>query len=104
MTDACVVLTTFENRDQARPVIDALISERLAACVQMMDIESSYTWQGVVEHEPEVLVLIKTTTAVYPMLEKRLAELHPYDVPEILQIPVASGSRAYLAWMAENTR
>jgi periplasmic divalent cation tolerance protein len=95
-----VVLCTFPDLDQARQIGAALVERQVAACVNLLPgVESIYRWQGKVEQAGEVLALIKTTR--YPDLEAAIKELHPYDVPEILALPVAAGLPAYLAWMAE---
>lgn len=98
-----IVLTTFENEQQAKPVIDDVLSSKLAACVQEIKIKSHYTWQGQLCHEDEVLVLFKTRKELYPELEKKLLESHPYKNPEILFVDVEKGSAAYLAWIDEQT-
>ncbi len=99
-----IVLTTFENEQQAKPVIEDIIRCKLAACVQEIKIKSHYTWKGELCHEDEVLVLIKTRKELYSELERKLLEIHPYDTPEILLIDAEKGSAAYLAWIDEQTR
>jgi len=99
-----IVLTTFENEQQAKPVIDEIIRCKLAACVQEIQIKSHYTWKGELFHENEDLVLFKTRKELYPQLEKKLLEIHPYDTPEILLVDIEAGSAAYLAWIDEQTR
>lgn len=99
-----IVLTTFENERQAKPVMDEIIRCRLAACVQEVNIKSHYIWKNELCHEDEILVLIKTRKELYPELEKKLSELHPYETPEILFIDAENGSPAYLAWIDEQTR
>ena len=102
MENAVVVLCTFPDLDQARQIGAALVERQVAACVNLLPgVESIYRWEGKVERAGEVLALIKT--ARYPDLEAALRELHPYDVPEILALPVAAGLPAYLAWLAEET-
>lgn len=99
-----IVLTTFENEQQAKPVIDEIIKYKLAACVQEIRIKSHYVWKDGLCHENEDLVLFKTRKELYPELEKKLSEIHPYETPEILYVDVENGSAAYLAWMDEQTR
>ena len=99
-----IVLTTFENAQQAKPVIDEMIRCKLAACIQEINIKSHYTWKGELCHEDEILVLFKTKKELYPELEKKLLESHPYNTPEILFVDVEKGSSAYLAWIDEQTR
>lgn len=97
-------LTTFANEWQAQSVITEIIKSKLAACVQEIKIKSHYTWQDELCHEDEVLVLFKTKKELYPELEKKLLENHPYKTPEILFLDVENGSAAYLAWIDEQTR
>jgi periplasmic divalent cation tolerance protein len=99
-----IALTTFENEQQAKPIIDEIIKCKLAACVQEIMIKSHYTWKGELCREDEVLVLFKTRKDLYPELERKLLEIHPYDTPEILFVDAEKGSAAYLAWVEEQTR
>jgi periplasmic divalent cation tolerance protein len=78
-----------------------LVDERLAACVNLVPtVRSIYRWQGAIQDDAEALAVIKTTAERYPALASRLAELHPYDVPEILALPLDDGHAKYLAWLA----
>lgn len=102
--DTLLVFSTFPGPDRAREAARALVSERLAACGNVLPgVESIYTWQGQLTEEAETLALFKTTRIAYPALEARLRELHPYEVPEIVAVPLAAGLPAYLRWVAENT-
>lgn len=103
MTEYCICTTTFESVDQARPVIQRIVEERLAACAQTVDVASAYIWKGELEQVTEVLVSFKTRVARYAALEARIRELHPYETPEILQVPVTAGLGAYLTWVDEQT-
>lgn len=104
MSNYGIVLTTFENEQQARPVIDEIIRCKLAACVQEMKIKSHYVWNDKLCCEDEDLVLFKTRKEIYPELEKKLLALHPYETPEILFVDVEKGSAAYLAWIDKQTK
>lgn len=96
-----VVLCTFPDLDQARQIGAALVERQVAACVNLLPgVESIYRWEGKVERAGEVLAVIKTTR--YADLEAAIRELHPYEVPEILALPVAAGLPAYLDWMKES--
>ena len=96
-----VVLCTFPNMETARQIASTLVESQLAACVNLCPaVQCIYRWQGKVESAEEVLALIKTTRTVYPALEARLKKLHPYDVPEIIALPVERGSDAYNKWVA----
>lgn len=104
MSEYGIVLTTFSNEEQAKPVIDEILRCNLAACIQEMKIKSHYTWKGESHHEDEILVLIKTRKELYPELEKRLLEIHPCEIPEILLVGVEKGSLDYLSWIDEQTQ
>ena len=99
-----IVLTTFENEEQAKPIISEILTSKLAACVQEIKIKSHYTWKDELCHEDELLVLLKTKKELYPQLEKKLIEIHPYETAEILFVDVESGSKAYLAWIDKQTK
>ncbi|HEY8348329.1 MAG TPA: divalent-cation tolerance protein CutA [Clostridia bacterium] len=98
-----IVLTTFESEQQAKPVIDGILNCKLAACVQEIKIKSHYTWKNELHHDDEILVMFKTRKELYPELEKKLLEIHPYETPEILLIDAEKGSAAYLSWIDEQT-
>lgn len=99
-----VVLCTAPDAPTAARLAETLVAERLAACVnQLAGVESVYRWQGKVERSTEVLLLIKTPSVRYPALEARLKELHPYEVPEIIALPIEAGSAPYLKWLDDNT-
>lgn len=91
------------DADVGRAIAAALVGERLAACVNQLDlIHSTYRWQGEVTTEREVLLLIKTTASRFPALQARVLELHPYDVPELIAVPVSRGSEDYLRWVRDS--
>ncbi len=98
-----VVMTTTEKKEDARKIARTLVEERLAACVQIIPMESFYRWKGKVENSREFLCLIKTGESVYEALEKRLREIHPYELPEIIALPVSAGLKEYLSWVEEGT-
>jgi periplasmic divalent cation tolerance protein len=101
MTDCIQVFTTTPKETNARKIAGALVKRRLAACVQVLGpIRSTYRWRGKIESSDEWLCLIKSTAALYPQLERAVRKLHPYEVPEILAVPVVAGSRDYLDWLA----
>jgi periplasmic divalent cation tolerance protein len=99
-----LVYITFPDRETARTVLRTLMRERLAACAQFFDIDSVYWWKDELEEGPEIGVLLKTTDESYTALETRIRELHPYEVPEIIAIPIDRGSRDYLDWVRKETR
>ena len=86
--------------DAAGPLAEALVGDRLAACVNRIGpVQSTYRWQGAIESASETLLAIKTTAARFEALQARLRELHPYDLPEIIATPVSAGLPEYLAWV-----
>jgi periplasmic divalent cation tolerance protein len=95
-----VVLTTCPDDAVAARIARELVESGLAACVNRVGaVHSTYRWQEAIHDEPEVLLVIKTLSVRYSELEMRLKSLHPYDVPEIIALPVAGGSAEYLAWL-----
>ncbi len=100
MSEYIVVLTTCPDEASAARIAGELLESRLAACVSRQPVRSTYRWQGRIEDEPEVLLVIKTLGSRFADLEMRLKSLHPYDVPEIIALPVAAGSAAYLSWLS----
>jgi periplasmic divalent cation tolerance protein len=105
MSDAVIVFSTCATRDEAERIAKAIVEERLAACVQLLPpIRSVYRWQGAVEESEEILLLIKTTGASFLPLKDRIEELHSYDTPEIMAVPVVAGAQKYLTWLQESTQ
>jgi periplasmic divalent cation tolerance protein len=104
LTDAMLVLTTLPNADAAGEMAKSLVEEKLAACANIFPaVRSLYRWQGKIQDENEVLVLLKTRQEHFERLKSRILELHPYEVPEVLAIPVEQGYQAYLEWLARET-
>ncbi len=104
MTDAILVLTMLPNSDSAVELARTLVAEKLAACANILPAARSiYRWQGKVEDANEVLVLIKTRHEHFDRVRARVLELHPYEVPEVLSIPVEQGYYPYLEWLARET-
>jgi len=103
MTDKRIVLTTAGSEEEARKIARALVERRLAACVSLVPhVASIYHWKGRIEEAREYLLIIKTTAAVFDHLREAIAELHSYELPECVCIPVEDGSTAYLEWIAES--
>lgn len=103
MIDHVIIgLTTCPDETTARQIAEALIKEGLATCInRIAGVQSSYVWDGQLQDGTETLLLIKTTAARAAELEARLKALHPYELPEWLVLPVASGNEAYLAWVRQ---
>ncbi|HVA55985.1 MAG TPA: divalent-cation tolerance protein CutA [Gammaproteobacteria bacterium] len=100
-----VVLCTCPDPKSAETIATTLVEERLAACVNLVPgLTSIYSWQGSLRREPECLLLIKTTAARFEALCSRLRVIHPFEVPEIIGLPISHGDPAYLQWLSENTR
>jgi periplasmic divalent cation tolerance protein len=100
MTEHIQVITTTENRADAEKIAEVLVEKKLAGCVQIIGpISSVYWWEGKIEKADEWLCLIKTTRTLYEDLESVLRKIHPYKVPEILAIPVVTGSKDYFSWL-----
>ena len=98
--DAIVVLTTMSSEDEARDLAAQLIARRLAACVQIGGpIESTYRWQGQIETAAEWRITIKTRRTRYADVAAAIRELHSYDTPQIVAIPITAGDPAYLKWL-----
>jgi len=98
-----IVLSTCPTRESAEKIARLLVEERLAACVQRLPIESTYLWQGKVCNSAEVALLIKTKTEHFKKVSARILELHEYELPEIIQIPITDGLPDYLRWIDDCT-
>jgi periplasmic divalent cation tolerance protein len=104
MTDFAIVLTTMPDDDRADELARTLVDERLAACVNVhAPMSSTYRWKETVEHDAERQMVIKTTRDRLSALEVRLRALHPYELPELIIIPIEGGSEAYLKWVGSQT-
>jgi len=105
MSEVLLVLCTFPDAEQARQIGTVLVEKQLAACVNLLPgVTSVYRWQGAVETAGETLAVFKTTRAAWPAFERALAELHPYDVPEIVALEPVAVAEAYAAWVRGETR
>ncbi len=99
-TQVVTLLTTTTSKEEASRIARVLVSERLAACANIIPgISSVYRWNEEVQEEKETLLVIKTTVAQVDALEARVVELHSYDVPELLAIPVVGGHQPYITWV-----
>ena len=101
---ARLVLVMAGSEDEAASIALTLVDERLAACVNIIGpARSIYRWRGAVEDAREYLLLIKTSARLYTKVERRVRELHSYELPEVVALPFASGSHPYLEWLFEST-
>lgn len=100
MSDLCLVLSTAASAEEGVGIGRRLVSERLAACVNVVPgARSLYVWEGALQEADEAVLLIKTRRDRYPALARRLRELHSYTVPEIVAVPIEAGAPAYLDWV-----
>jgi periplasmic divalent cation tolerance protein len=98
-----IVTTTLASKDDARRIADLLLAERLAACVQLVGIESHYSWKNERRSEPEVMLVAKTRTALFERAIARIKALHPYETPEIVAQDFCAGFAPYLDWIKTET-
>jgi uncharacterized protein involved in tolerance to divalent cations len=103
MIDACVIQCAAASAAEAETLAAHLLARRLAACVQLTPIRSRYVWKGETAQADEVLLLIKTRLALFDRVRDAICELHSYETPEILALPVVAGDADYLAWIADST-
>lgn len=105
MSNNLIVFCTISTLDDANRLANALVDEGLAACVnRIAGVHSTYRWEGKVEQSEEFLLLIKTRSALWKLLRERILELHPYDVPEIIAVPISEGHDAYMQWIERSTQ
>ena len=99
-----VIFITAPKEEEAAGIARSLIESRLAACVNIVrNIRSLYAWQGNIEDDTEVLMIVKTQKKLFNALSEKVRELHSYDVPEIIALPIVEGSKDYLTWLREST-
>lgn len=99
----CIAMTTVATETEAAELARAIVEQRLGACVQLVPIRSVYRWQDTVADDAEQLLMIKTRAGRYDELEAFVRERHPYDVPEVVQVPLTAGFAPYLSWIDEST-
>ena len=105
MSEPLMIFTNCPDEATADRIARTLVEQRLAACVNRLPpVQSTYRWQGAVEHAVETPLLIKSTRERYPELEAAIRNLHPYSVPEIIAVPIATGYGAYLRWIEGETQ
>lgn len=103
-SEVLLVITNLPDSATAERAADSLVAQGVAACINILAACTSvYRWQGKLEHSNEVPLLIKTTRAGYPRLEAELRKLHPYELPEIIALPISLGLPEYLNWVAQET-
>ncbi len=99
-----VILTTVATREEARSLSEMLVTRKLAACVQVVEITSTYVWEGRLNQGPEFLLLIKTASRRYKDVEAAVVQNHSYEMPELLELPVGRGLPGYLGWISVSTQ
>ena len=99
----CMILTTCPNKGEAEALGTKLVEKRLAACVQLSDVTSFYTWKDKACCDPEIRLVIKTQQSLYRSVEQFIKRHHSYDVPQIIQVPIIEGEKEYLDWIRQNT-
>lgn len=100
--DAIIVFMTASSRAEAARIADRLVESRLAACVQLLpEMESVYRWQGQIERQQEILLIAKTTFSKFEQLEREVREVHSYETPEIVAVPLTASSGPYLHWLRD---
>jgi periplasmic divalent cation tolerance protein len=104
MTEFRVVLVTIDSQAAAIALAEILVNECLAACINLFPIQSIYSWQGQVQQSNEWQLVIKTRFSQYDQLAARIAALHPYEIPEIIMLPITAGSAPYLNWVRDQTQ
>ena len=105
MTDKIVVLVTAGNAGEAKRIARALVEQRLAACVNLMNpVESVYRWEGKVAEDAEVLLVVKTSRALFGEVRRVVEQLHSYHVPEVICLPIIDGSPNYLNWLSDSLK
>ena len=105
MPDICFVYVTVSGKEEALKIADAVVSERLAACANVIDnMTSVYWWEDQLERDNEAVLILKTTETLFSKLEKRVKELHSYSCPCISALPIANVSKEYAAWIVGETK
>ena len=103
--DPIVVFLTAASGEEATRLADLLVGAHLAACVQILpEMESVYRWQGQIERQSEILLIAKTTRGKFAELEREVRALHSYETPEIVAVPIVTGSQPYLDWLGESLK
>ncbi|WAL59323.1 divalent-cation tolerance protein CutA [Thermocoleostomius sinensis] len=99
-----IVLVTAGSKAEAETIADALIQSKLAACVNLLPVHSIYTWNGTIQRDEEVQLIIKTNLDRFQDIEAKVQSLHSYEVPEIIAVPILYGTQTYLQWVTEQVQ
>jgi periplasmic divalent cation tolerance protein len=105
MNEYLLVISTVPSEDEGNTIAQKIVEERLAACVTVTSaVQSFYWWEEDISNDKEFILFIKTKTSLFPKLEERIKTLHSYQVPEIIALPIHTGSKDYLDWINLNTQ
>lgn len=103
--ERCVVFVTVNGEEQGLKIARAVVEEKLAACASILGpVRSVYWWDGAVQDEPELLLMMKTQRSLFDKLREAVLKLHSYEVPEIIALPIVDGHAPYLSWITDSTR
>jgi len=103
LVSGVIVLSTFPSEEVAKKVAQGLLERKLCACVNIMKVSSMYSWKGKIENEQEFLCIFKTTSVKLRQLKEEIGKIHPYEVPEIVELEMKSASSNYLSWLVDAT-
>lgn len=104
MAKFSIIMTTTNSNENLNQIIKALLDARLAACLQYYPIKSAYVWEDEIQQDDETLLLIKTKSSHFPDIEKIIQQVHSYEEPELIMLPIEEGSRGYLDWVNNVTK
>jgi periplasmic divalent cation tolerance protein len=99
-----LIITATPDKKLAEKIASSLVKKKLSACVQLLPIQSLYTWKKRFQKEKEILLFIKTRTDKFPAIERLIKKLHFYQLPEIIELKISKGNKKYLEWLAKNTK
>lgn len=102
-SDFCIITTTTDSKENADMIAQMLLEKKLVACVQSSTIQSTYHWQGEIHDSAEILLTMKTKRSLFEKVQTEIENLHTYDIPEIIMIPIISANQSYLQWIKEET-
>lgn len=105
VTEYCVIMTTCASREEAEKIKDALLTEQLVACANIINsVSSFFWWEGKIDSTDEVLMVVKTTRNLFDRVRDRIVSVHSYSVPEIIALPIITGHAPYLQWIADSVK
>ena len=102
-SDFCIITTTTDTKENADVIIQRLLEKKLVACIQSSTIESTYPWQGEIINSEEILLQMKTKRSLFENVQNEIEDLHTYETPEIIMVPLAAANPSYLQWLQEET-